>query len=236
MTKTYQIEPSFILSLDTTQSALCLALIRGAEVLASVTDNSGLPHSQRLFPLLDELLKNQALAISEIDLLAVNVGPGSFTGLRVGIAAVKGLAATLGKPAMGVSAFDALAQAAGVIDVPVIALINAAKGEMYCGVRQLQANGAIRPLREDCVRTWEQLRIELQSQFGDSEVVWAGSGATANEAELALITPRGMLIVPPNSLAPVIGTFAWRRWQAGQLPNVEASYIRLSEAENKLAK
>ncbi len=118
------------LALDTTQSTLCLALTSGAKVLTAVTDNSGLPHSQRLFPLLDELLKSQTLTIHEIDLLAVNIGPGSFTGLRVGLAAVKGLAATLGRPAMGVNALDALALAASVPGVPVVVLIQAAKGEL----------------------------------------------------------------------------------------------------------
>ena len=225
-----------ILALDTTQPTLCLALNRGAQILASVTDNSGLPHSQRLFPLLDELLKTQALTIHEIDLLAVNTGPGSFTGLRVGIAAAKGLATTLGKPSMGVTALDALALAAGVTDVPVVVLINAAKGELYFGLRWVEADGAIRLLGKDGVNSFERMRGETLNQMADSEAVFIGNGADANGPELSAITARWKLVATPDSLAPTIGAAALQQWQAGHLAKVEAYYLRVSEAESKLGK
>ena len=236
MTEKPRIQNPLILGLDTTQPTLCLALTRGAEVLASVTDNSGLPHSQRLFPMLDELLKTQALTIHEVDLLAVNTGPGSFTGLRVGIAAVKGLATTLGKPAMGVNALDALALAAGVTGVPIVVLINAAKEELYVGLRWVEADLSVRALGEDRVMSFEKLRLELQTQFADSEVVLIGSGATAHETELSSLTTRWKWVATLDSLAPTIGIAALHQWQAGRLPAVEAYYIRLSEAESKLGK
>lgn len=236
MTEKTRIENPLILSLDTTQSALCLALNRGAEILASVTDHSGLPHSQRLFPLLDEMLKTQSLSINEIDLLAVNTGPGSFTGLRVGIAAVKGLAATLGKPAIGVNAMDALALAAGMTGVPIVVLINAAKDELYVGLRWVEMDLSVSSLRKDRVISFEKIRLELLAQFADSEVVLIGSGATALEAELSSLTMRWKWVEIPDSLAPTIGMAALHEWQAGRLPAVEAYYIRLSEAESKLGK
>ncbi len=223
-------------TIDTSQPTLCLALTRGTNLLASVTDNSGLPHSQRLFPLLDELLKSQSLTLDEIDLLAVNVGPGSFTGLRVGIAAVKGLAATLGKPAIGVNALDALALAASVPGVPIVVLVNAAKGELYVGWRWVEADLSVRSLRQDGVMNFEQIRLELLAQFAESEVVLIGSGVVANAAELSSITSRWRIIATPDSLAPTIGAAALQQWRAGQLPKVEAYYLRLSEAESKLGK
>ena len=236
MTEKAQTPNPYVLALDTTQPTLCLALTREAEVLASVTDNSGLPHSQRLFPLLDELLENQALSINDIDLLAVNTGPGSFTGLRVGIAAVKGLAATLGKPAMGVTALDALALAAGVTGVPIVVLINAAKEELYVGLRWVEIDLSVRSLREDRVMSFEKIRLELQAQFADSEIVLIGSGATAQRAEWSSFTTPWKWVATPASLAPTIGIAALHQWQASQLPTVEAYYIRLSEAESKLGK
>ncbi len=236
MTEKTRIENPLILALDTTQSALCLALQRGAEVLASVTDHSSLPHSQRLFPLLDQLLKFQTLSIHEIDLLAVNTGPGSFTGLRVGIAAVKGLATTWGKPALGVNAFDAWALAAGVTGVPIVVLLNAAKEELYVGLRWVEADLSVRSLQADGVKSFALVRRELLAQFADSEVVLMGSGAVANESELRVITTRWRVIAAPDSLTPTIGAAALQHWRAGQLPTVEAYYIRLSEAESKLGK
>lgn len=236
MTEKPPIEPPLILALDTTQSTLCLALTSGTEVLASVTDNSDLPHSQRLFPVLDELLKNQSLSMDAINLLAVNTGPGSFTGLRVGIAAVKGLATTLGKPAVGVNAFDAWALAAGVTGVPIVVLVKAAKGELYVGLRWVEADWSVRSLQADGVKSFAPVCGELLAQFADSEVVLMGSGAAANESELRALTTRWRFIAAPDSLAPTIGAAALQQWRAGQLPMVEAYYIRPSEAESKLGK
>jgi tRNA threonylcarbamoyladenosine biosynthesis protein TsaB len=231
-----RIETPIILSLDTTQSILYLSLHRGVEAIASIADDSGLPHSQRLFLLLDELLKNQSLTIQDIDLLAVNVGPGSFTGLRVGIAAVKGLAATLGKPALGVNAFDALACAAGVPEMPVVALIQAAKAEVYCGLRWMERDGSIRSLQVDCVKSIGALLPELRKQLDASDAIFIGNGAEAHWAELQAVTPRWMLTQPANLLAAAIAATALQRLRSGQLSVCDAYYIRPSEAENKLRK
>ncbi len=236
MTEKTRKQNPLILALDTTQSALCLALKRGAEILASVTDHSGLPHSQRLFLLLDELLKKQSLAVDAIDLLAVNTGPGSFTGLRVGIAAVKGLATTLGKPALGVNAFDAWALAAGVTGVPIVVLLNAAKEDLYVGLRWVDADWSVRSMQADGVKNFALVRRELLAQFADSDVVLMGSGAVANESELRALTMRWRFLAAPDSLTPTIGAVALQQWRAGQLPTVEAYYIRPSEAESKLGK
>ncbi len=236
MTEKTRIENPLILALDTTQSALCLALNRGAEILTAVTDHSSLPHSQRLFPLLDELLKSQSLSIHEIDLLAVNTGPGSFTGLRVGLAAVKGVALTLGKSSIGVNTFDALALAAGVRGVIIAVLIQAAKEELYFGFRWIEADGSIRLIHEDGVLRWEPLRAELLSRIAASEVVFIGNAVAAHWGELSALSSRWSFIHAPDSLAPFICAAALRQWQAGELCAVEAYYLRLSEAEAKLKK
>jgi tRNA threonylcarbamoyladenosine biosynthesis protein TsaB len=225
-----------ILALDTSQPTLCVALLRGSETLASVVDNFGAPHSQRLFPLLHELLTAHSLTPTDFDLLAVNTGPGSFTGLRVGLAAVKGLAATLGKSAFGVNALDALALATGETDLPIATFLNASRGELFGGVRWVEADGMVRALGDDCVGSIEMMRTRLLAQFAASEIVLTGDGAEMGEGTLRLNTERWRLIAAPNSLAPTIGRAAWWRWQAWALPAVTAYYIRPSEAEIKYGK
>ena len=111
-------------------------------------------------------------------------------GLRVGIAAVKGLAATLGKPALGVHALDALALAAGVRGEPIVALISAAKGELYVGWRWVETDLSVRSLRQDGVMSFEKMRLELSAQFADASIVLIGSGAAAHEAEKVLLPIR----------------------------------------------
>lgn len=217
-----------ILAIDTTQSALCLALTCGKDVLADVSDDSGLPHSQRLFPLFDEVLKSSSLTIADIDLLAVNTGPGSFTGLRVGIAAVKGLATTLGTKAIGVNAFDALASASGLIGVPIITVINASKGEFYCGWRQVEETGAIRSLQEDDVMNKEQLKEQL------NQTVFMVS--LNDDSVSALIAHPEKIRFVQDSLAPVIASIALSQWKSGQALILEPYYLRPSAAESKLGK
>ncbi len=225
-----------IQAIDTTQPTLCLALLRGAELITSIVDTSGAPHSQRLFPLLHELLAAQSFVPADLDLLAVNTGPGSFTGLRVGLAAVKGLAATLGKPAVGVNALNALALATGVTNVPILTLINASRGELFAGVRLVEANGAVQALGEDCVGHVEEVKTRFSAYLAASEVVVTGNGAEANRAALSSDAARWQLIAAPYSLAPTIGQAAWRQWQAGLSQPVAAYYIRPSEAEIKYGK
>jgi tRNA threonylcarbamoyladenosine biosynthesis protein TsaB len=220
-----------ILALDTSQPTLCLALLRGAEQLASVVDTSGAPHSQRLFPLLHELLAAQSLAPTDLELLAVNTGPGSFTGLRVGLAAVQGVAATLGIPVLGVNALDAMAAAAGVVATPIVVLIKAARAELFCGVRKVLPDRSLQMIGPDRVAAFAALQPDLRAEWGDSAAVFLGNGAVAHRAELS--AANWTCADTPETLAPLIGQLAWQRWQGQRLSPVAAYYIRPSEAEIK---
>ena len=236
MTTDTSINTPLILALDSSQPNLSLALLQGTELLATIVDTSGAPHSQRLFPLLQEMLAAQSLVPADLDLLAVNTGPGSFTGLRVGLAAAQGLAATLRKPAFGINALDALAMTAQVPEVPTVVLINASRGELFGGVRVLELGGGVRPMGNDWVERVESLELKIPVSLANSEVVFIGNGAESFWEQLRLIALRGRLITTPDTLAPTIGHIALKQWQAGLLPTVRAYYIRPSEAELKFGK
>src|SRR5215213_11858472 len=102
-----------ILSVETATLSGSVALSRGAHILAAFAGDSGVSHSNTLLHDIDKLLHQAQVELSEIDLFAVANGPGSFTGLRIGIATIKGLAATLGGPCAGVPTLHAVALAAG---------------------------------------------------------------------------------------------------------------------------
>ena len=98
------------LSLETSAKSVSVAVTENGKVLASSYQNIGLTHSVTLMPLLDGMLQNAGLSLPDIDLLAVAAGPGSFTGLRIGVSALKGLAWAKEKPCCGVSTLLAMAQ------------------------------------------------------------------------------------------------------------------------------
>ena len=123
-----------ILALDTTTRAGSAALMRGAEVVAVQASDAARPQAERLPAELMALLDRYGLELPQIDLYAVATGPGSFTGLRIGIATMQGLALAQGKPLIGISAFDALAWTAdrqtGSYTAPVATWVDAWRGGM----------------------------------------------------------------------------------------------------------
>lgn len=231
MTEVGSTHNRIILAIDTAQPALGLAVARDSAPLAAIIDTSGLPHSQQLFPHLCETLEKLGLTITAIDLFVVNTGPGSFTGLRVGIAAVRGLAATLEKPLLGITAIDAMVFAAKIVSVPIVVMLNASRGEVFCGVRKMQEN-SLQIIGQDHVASLAQLAPELNALLGDEEAVFIGNGAIAHWPGLA-INSKWRLAETPASLAPTMAI--WASQQITVETKVEAYYLRPSEAEIKLA-
>lgn len=148
-----------ILAIDTANSCCSLALTRGVtiggQVLACLSLNSSVTHSRRLLTAIDWLLAETATTWQSLQGLAVSLGPGSFTGLRIGMATVKGLAMATGRPLLGVSSLDALALN-GSGERLICAVLDARKGEVYtcfyqpdrCGVaRRVGAIRALSPLQ-----------------------------------------------------------------------------------------
>ncbi|WP_312166357.1 tRNA (adenosine(37)-N6)-threonylcarbamoyltransferase complex dimerization subunit type 1 TsaB [Phenylobacterium sp.] len=125
-----------VLALDTCLYACSAAVVRGGAVLAARIEPMSRGHQERLAPLVAEIMGEAGLSFDQLDRIAVTVGPGSFTGLRVGLAFAKGLSAALGIPAIGVGSLEALAQPhAG----RVFAVLDAKRGQVYL---QAFADGA----------------------------------------------------------------------------------------------
>ena len=119
------------LSLETSAKSVSVAVTEDGKVLAASYQNIGLTHSVTLMPLLDGMLQNAGLSLPDIDLLAVAAGPGSFTGLRIGVSALKGLAWAKEKPCCGVSTLLAMAQNARAFEGTVICAMDARRSQVY---------------------------------------------------------------------------------------------------------
>jgi tRNA threonylcarbamoyladenosine biosynthesis protein TsaB len=131
-----------ILGFDTSAAHCAAALLRGPHVLAMHEDALATGQAERLMPMLEEILQEAGVTWSELDALGVGVGPGNFTGIRIAVAAGRGLAMALGVPAVGVSGFEALSDGA---PRPVLVAIDARRGQSW--VQRLNPAGPQTPFQ-----------------------------------------------------------------------------------------
>ncbi|MGS4945018.1 tRNA (adenosine(37)-N6)-threonylcarbamoyltransferase complex dimerization subunit type 1 TsaB [Meridianimarinicoccus sp. RP-17] len=116
------------LAFDTSGPACCAAILSGETIIADTVEQMARGQAERLFPLLDELLSAAGLAWGDVGRIGVGTGPGNFTGIRISVAAARGLALSLGCPAIGVSTLDALAHG---LPQPCLTVVPARRGSIY---------------------------------------------------------------------------------------------------------
>ena len=218
-----------VLSLDTTTRAGSAAIIEDGRVRSELIGNESLTHGQRLPSEMMRLLQDVGISISDIDLLAVAAGPGSFTGLRVGISAMQGLAFAGDLKIVPVSALDALARAGAGGGAPVAAWMDAQRGQVYAALYSPQGD-----LHFDASSLPPEETLDDWSRRGLPGVVtFVGDGAL-RYAEIirrrlgtsVTISPE----VPP--LAGIIGQLAHEHPERAVMPHaVVPIYVRRPDAE-----
>ena len=226
-----------VLALDTTTSAGSCGLLRDDRVVREQASDQSRPQASRLPGELATMLEREGVALPEVDILAVGIGPGSFTGLRVGIATMQGLAMALNRPLFGISAFDALASIAfggsGTNDSPdpshryVATWVDAWRGEVYAALYQ---NGReIEPPTVD-------LPQHLLQTFVGGPMLFTGGGAAIYRATISAALGNHAEFTEPVAplLAGAMGTLAVQEFRAGQRPlphAIRPLYVRRSDAE-----
>lgn len=218
------------LSFDTTTSACSIALSTGPRLVGEINLDSPITHSVRLLPGIDYLLTQAGIQIEEIDAFAVINGPGSFTGIRIGLATAKGLAQAHQKPVIPISAFDAWAEKCSLRPGKIVPFIDARRHEVYAAMYDLTEN-PMKLLMPGLVGRPEAVLATLP----DSDLVFVGDGALQYRS-LIEQHPSGKWRVEESDLflGRAMGTLAWRRWQEGvmQTPaEVQPVYLRKSDAE-----
>ena len=144
-----------ILAIDTSGTSCSVAILSERRLAAEVTSEKKQTHSRHLMSLIHTVFKMAGMPCGDVDLLAVVNGPGSFTGIRIGVSTVQGLAMALGKPVLSVSSLEALAVQAGPLQIVICPILDARKGEVYMALyryendllTQIQADRVIEPLR-----------------------------------------------------------------------------------------
>lgn len=225
-----------ILALDTATRIQALALIEGDEQVARRHHTSPGNHADTLLHNINDMLKQQNWAIDDIDLVACGLGPGSFTGLRVGLANAKAIAVSAGAAVSGVSTLAAIARPVTALHSgPVVAAIDARRKEVYVGVYQDGPNGF------ECIHGDSALGpdalLELIESLVDPVVVGGGAQAYFKAGQLpAHIRSLGSGWDSPSPYS--LGTLTRARvLQEGpsDIVTLEPNYIRPSDAEANLA-
>ena len=171
-----------ILALETSAKAVSAAVSENGKILASGYQDTGLTHSRTLMPIVEHILKNTGLTMADMDAVAVAAGPGSFTGIRIGVAAAKGLAFAADKPAVGVSTLAAMARNVAFSDGLVICAMDARRNQVYNALFEAK-DGRLTRLTEDRAIALADLAEQLRADPRPKTVV--GDGAKLCHAFLA---------------------------------------------------
>ena len=224
-----------ILSVDSSALVASVALCEDENVLAEYTINNGNTHSETLLPMIESVLGFFELGANEIDMFAVSAGPGSFTGVRIGAATLKGLAFGFGKPCVEVSTLEAIAYNLRLHRGLICPVMNARRGQVYTAV--FRSNGeTLERLMPDAAISIEELDIIL-ANYGE-DVCLCGDGYDVTLAGLANTKP---LYVEPRlrlQSAASVAAVALEKYKRGEFGSDEAlrvNYLRQSQAERERA-
>lgn len=217
-----------LLGIDTSGKTASVAVCTENSVLAQTTVYTMLTHSQVILPICKEVLKNAGMELSEIDGIAAAMGPGSYTGLRIGIAAVKAMCFALNKPCIGISTLEALANNVSLHRGVICAVMAARLDLVYCAV--FCSDGKkIERITEDKIMSLEELKAQLEAMDGDIAVV--GDAAEKLEGERFITAPPHLKLQLASSLCAA--AFGKELYAPDKL---EAAYLQITKAEKDLQK
>lgn len=223
-----------VLALDASTNTASAAVLDGDAVLAECSSGLRAAHSEQLLSLVRDALVRAGCALGDIERIAVGIGPGSFTGVRIGLATAKGLAVGTALPLVGVSTFDALAESAwGVRDGVVVAALDARRGELYASAWTLSEGARVVLVSPSNLRP-DALGVALVTAPAELPV-WAVGDASAADLDLvAQQAGRALLRAPGVCAAPLarwIGRVALVG--GGRLDDggLEPMYLRGSDAK-----
>ena len=223
-----------VIAIETTTMVGSIAIVDNARVIAEVTLNARATHSERLMATVNRLLNDAGLAVDDMDAIAVSIGPGSFTGLRIGISTAKGLSYASGKPLIGIPTLDALALNMGFSSCLVCPIQDARKGEVYTAhyrpcdksLEKMTDDMAVAPA--DLARMITEKTVFLGDGVNTyRELLMKQLGELYNEAPLPLQLPR----------ASNVAMLALKRLEKGDADDpftMVPRYIRRPEAEIRL--
>ena len=227
-----------ILAVDTSATAASVAVAEENKLIGEFSINTALTHSQTLMPMVDELLNNTGLSVNDINAVAVNAGPGSFTGVRIGVAAVKGIAFPKNLPCVSVSTLESMAYNMLGNDCIVCSVMDARCSQVYNALFRVKGCTVTR-MTDDRALSLTDLKLELQNIR--EKVVLVGDGAVLcseflnSEFENVMLAPFNNRIQTASSVAYA----AFEKVKNGETltsDELMPVYLRLPQAQRELNK
>ena len=223
-----------ILAFETSAKAASVALMEGEKLLGESYQNTGLTHSQTLMVMAEDLLKQCNKTVQDVTAVAVAEGPGSFTGVRIGVAAAKGFAWGREIPCYGISTLEAMAESLGIYQGYVCPVMDARRSQVYNALFYVN-NGVVERRKEDRAISLADLGAELAELNAPIFLVGDGSDLTHRT-----LKEQVNVILPPehrkHQRATGVAILAARQAAQGEAPSGGAltpNYLRLSQAERE---
>ena len=170
-----------ILCIDTSSNLCSVAILEDTTLIKKLELNNGLTHSETLMPLIKQLLEESNLTLKDIDLLVSDIGPGSFTGIRIGVSTCKAFSDSLNIPCIGISSLDVLAYNIKN-DGIICSTIDCKNANCYFALYECK-NGAYFTLEEPCAKTVQEVSDLLNSKYSNEQIEFVGNSITSNSTD-----------------------------------------------------
>lgn len=225
-----------ILAIDTSATAASVAICEENKLIGEFFINTALTHSQTLMPMTEQLLKSTGLSLNDIDAFAINAGPGSFTGVRIGVSAVKGLCFANNLPCISVSTLQSMAYNMLGSECIVCAVMDARCSQVYNAMFKVKGN-TVERLTDDRAISLSELKLEIERY--SEKIVLVGDGAEITErffnkefdnVELASISNRAQ----KASSTAIAGFEKLKSGETMSCEQLMPVYLRLPQAQREL--
>ncbi len=223
-----------IFGIDTCCMAATAALVSDDRLVAQVVQNNKKTHSQRIMPLIEQMLSQSEISLSDIDCFAAAVGPGSFTGVRIGVATAKALAHACGKPCAAVSALEALANNVICFDGIICPIMDARRNQVYNALFEGVSLDRITP---DRALSIDELCEELKC--AERKIIFLGDGVPVFKEHIANLLGKNAVFAPrmqSMNLAASVAEIGYQKFISGDILDygeLSPQYLRLSQAERE---
>jgi tRNA threonylcarbamoyladenosine biosynthesis protein TsaB len=221
----------YILGIETSTRTGSVAIVTEEGVIAQYSLNIEVTHSERLMSTADRVMKDTGFTMADMDGYAVAIGPGSFTGLRIGLAAVKGLALVTGKPVAAVPTLEALAWNLPYAAYPVCPMLDARKHEVYAATYRFYGSALVNGMAETVIS------LSRLSERLSEKTIFTGEASHLFHNDILEIFGERALFAPVSAILPSaaavaeIGLDMIKRGQQADPDNLTPTYIRRPEAE-----
>lgn len=220
-----------ILAIDTSATSAGVAIVQEEKILSESFINTTLTHSGTLMPMIDSTLKNARIELDDIDYFACSVGPGSFTGIRIGISALKGMADALNKKCLPVSTLETIAYNLIGQDVLAVSVMDARCSQVYCAIFDVDGETITRLTDDEAIKI-DELAKKLENY--DKQIVFVGDGAKLCHGKLGYKMANAANVYQKASS---VAFAAQNHYSEDKLITGEKLvpiYLRLSQAEREL--